>query len=306
MKLYVAVTDNDWYRFLAARPGLDEVNFWKPGGSGTFRALSPGEPFLFKLHAPENFIVGGGFFTHWSRPAPCSLVWRAFEEKNGAASLAEMRTRIAKYRRSTDSREDYAVGSIILSDPFFFPRETWIPAPKDFHLSTQVGKGYDLASGTGMALWNEVLLRRKSVRLDRIALPETPMYGEPTLARRRLGQGAFQLLVQDIYERRCAMTGEKVIHVLEAAHIRPVSEQGTHRIDNGLLLRSDVHTLFDRGYITVTPDYRMKVSQRLKADFDNGEEYLRLRDQIIRSPRNETDRPGKEFLEWHADTKFLG
>ena len=59
MKAFVAVTDGDWFRFLGSQRELDEVNFWQPGGNRRFAALSPGEPFLFKLHAPENFIVGG-------------------------------------------------------------------------------------------------------------------------------------------------------------------------------------------------------------------------------------------------------
>jgi putative restriction endonuclease len=50
--------------------------------------------------------------------------------------------------------------------------------------------------------------------------------------------------------------------VLQAAHIRRVREGGTHGVDNGLLLRSDVHTLFDRGYLTVTPAYQLRVSRR--------------------------------------------
>jgi putative restriction endonuclease len=89
--------------------------------------------------------------------------------------------------------------------------------------------------------------------------------------RQRLGQGTFRLLITDIYQKRCSVTGEKVLPVLQAAHIQPVSEGGTHRVDNGLLLRSDVHTLFDRGYVTVAPDFRVMVSSRLKKDFDNGE-----------------------------------
>jgi len=52
MKLYVGVTDNDWFRFLRDRPHLDEVNFWQPSGSSRFRALDPGGLFLFELHAP--------------------------------------------------------------------------------------------------------------------------------------------------------------------------------------------------------------------------------------------------------------
>ena len=55
MDLFVGVTDGDWYELLANEPGLDEVNFWQPGGNHQFRALSPGELFLFKLHSPLNF-----------------------------------------------------------------------------------------------------------------------------------------------------------------------------------------------------------------------------------------------------------
>ena len=74
MRLFVANTDVDWYRHLsrlaAAPGGLDEVNFWQPSGGGAFRALRPGQPFLFKLHHPENFIVGGGFFAHVQLTVP--------------------------------------------------------------------------------------------------------------------------------------------------------------------------------------------------------------------------------------------
>jgi len=69
MKFYVGITDLSWYSYLADQKP-DEVNFWRPSGLDTFRAVEPGEPFLFKLHSPRNFIVGGGFF---SRPQPDRL-----------------------------------------------------------------------------------------------------------------------------------------------------------------------------------------------------------------------------------------
>ena len=81
MKLWVGVTDEDWFTQLSRlRP--DEVNFWQPSGSRAFRALEPGELFLFKLHSPKNFIVGGGHFVRYSS-LPASLAWDAFSEKNG-------------------------------------------------------------------------------------------------------------------------------------------------------------------------------------------------------------------------------
>ena len=79
MKIWVGVTDKNWYDHLT-RLAPEEVNFWQPSGSRTFRVLQPGEPFLFKLHSPENFIVGGGFFVRYSA-LPASLAWEAFERK---------------------------------------------------------------------------------------------------------------------------------------------------------------------------------------------------------------------------------
>ena len=94
LKLYIGVTDRDWYELLRRLPELEEVNFWAPGGT-PFKALSAGELFLFKLHAPDHFIVGGGIFAH-DTLLPCSLAWEAFGQANGASSFTEMKARIAR------------------------------------------------------------------------------------------------------------------------------------------------------------------------------------------------------------------
>ena len=100
MDLFVGVTDGDWYELLANQPGLDEVNFWQPGGNHQFKALKPGELFLFKLHSPRHFIVGGGVFAHASL-LPLSLAWESFGISNGADTLIEMRRRIDAAKAST-------------------------------------------------------------------------------------------------------------------------------------------------------------------------------------------------------------
>jgi len=304
VKAYVAVTDNEWFRFLRSRAPLDEVNFWQPGGSRQFKTLSLGEPFLFKLHYPEHFIAGGGFFAHASLLSS-RIAWEAFGQKNGAGSLEEMRRRIEKYRRAPgDPHQDYTVGCIILLDPFFLDENDWIPPPKDFDKNIVQGKTYGLRSSTGKALWDDVLLRLHGRKRERVGEPDRAPYGDPVLVRQRLGQGTFRVLITDIYERRCAVTGEKALPALDAAHIKPVSEEGRHRIDNGLLLRSDIHKLFDAGYVTVAPDYRFLASRKLKSDFDNGEEYLQLTGSKLWLPKRSEDRPNREFLEWHADVVF--
>ena len=82
--------------------------------------LSPGDLFLFKLHSPNNYIVGGGFFETASL-LPVSLAWQTFGAGNGVRSLVRMRERIAKYRKEPiGPGEDPVIGNIILQEPFFF------------------------------------------------------------------------------------------------------------------------------------------------------------------------------------------
>jgi predicted restriction endonuclease len=114
------------------------------------------------------------------------------------------------------------------------------------------------------------------------------------------------VLVTDLYERRCAVTGERTLPVLQASHIKPYGQDGPHDPRNGLLLRSDVHTLFDLGYVTVTPDRRFEVSKRIKEEFTNGRDYYALHGQEIRLPIRPDVAPASEYLDWHASNVFRG
>ena len=60
MRLYVAVSDNEWFALHASKAEAEEVHFWRPPPSATFKVLHPGEPLLFKLQAPDNHIAGRG------------------------------------------------------------------------------------------------------------------------------------------------------------------------------------------------------------------------------------------------------
>ena len=117
-RLFVAVTDYDWFRLHASKEHVDEVNFWRPSSSATFKALPRGGLFLFKLHSPRNFIVGGGFFAKFLQ-VPLTLAWESFGEANGARTIIEMRERISKYRHEPITQfDDPLIGCIILAEPF--------------------------------------------------------------------------------------------------------------------------------------------------------------------------------------------
>ena len=306
LKAFVGITDNDWFNFLSGLQGIDEVNFWQPGGRTQFKTLSPGEPFLFKLHAPHHFIAGGGFFAH-STLLPLSLAWDAFREKNGAATFQEMRLLIER-RRRVSSIIDYQIGCILLEQPFFFRREDWIPAPEDFHPNIVQGKTYDLISGIGKRLWEQVEIRLQAIAplpIKREVGEQGQKYGTPITILPRLGQGSFRILVTDAYRRRCAITQERTLPALEAGHIKPFSESGPHKVSNGILFRSDIHRLFDSGYVTITRDYRFEVSHRIKEDYENGKDYYSLHGRSIQLPPQKEFYPAEEFITWHNDKIFL-
>src|SRR5208337_1619971 len=246
VKLVVAVTDSDWFDHLRAKPHLTEVNFWSPSDR-TFRALEPGDLFLFTLHAPRNFIAGGAWFAH-ATSLPCSLAWDTFGGENGAATLREMRARIARYtNRSPEDREDFRIGCRILTQPFFLPEYAWIPVSDIWPRHTVSFMTYATDEADGMRLWEKVQDAISAPALSGLAEPAA-RYGEPTLVRPRLGQGAFRVLVTDNYLRTCAVTRERTLPALEAAHIRPFADGGEHEASNGVLLRRDIHSLFDAGY----------------------------------------------------------
>ncbi|QAT63499.1 HNH endonuclease [Acidilutibacter cellobiosedens] len=307
--MYVGITDYDWFRTLK-QAKCDEVNFWKPGGKTNFKALDEGDLFLFKLHSPQDYIVGGGFFLKFSI-LPSSLAWEAFGLANGARSLFELHDRIYKYRKTNRiSDPDPQIGCIILSMPFYLEEDDWITVPDNWSKNIVQGKMYDTSEHYGKLLYQQIQEVLYSQRFNKNLLREDSVnsrYGKEQKIKPRIGQGAFKILITDAYHRRCAITGEKTLPVLEAAHIKPFSLDGPHEINNGLLLRRDFHTLFDRGYITIDKEFNVEVSRRIKEDFGNGKEYYAHHgSKLIILPGKKEQLPGPHYLEWHNENIYLG
>lgn len=187
-----------------------------------------------------------------------------------------------------------------------WPRDLWLAVPESWKPNIVSGKGFDVSEAEGLGLWQAVTERFVESKLGGHLNEAPALYGTPYLIAPRLGQGAFRLTVTDGYERRCAVTGEKTLPILDAAHIRSYADGGEHAPSNGLLLRTDIHRLFDLGYVTVTAGGHFVVSQRLKADFDNGKHYYELHGKTVRPPRIKDALPSLAALEWHHENRFLG
>lgn len=279
------------------------MNFWFPGEKQRFAGLEAGEPFFFKLKAPYDAIAGFGQFTRFEW-MPVWLAWEVFGEANGVRSEHELLDRLG--RLHAGKRRTDRIGCVFVAFPIFFTPDEWVERPGDWRRNAVRGLFYDLREGEGRRLWEDSTARAaapptwvaEDVELDR--------YGRPTALRPRLGQRSFRFAVLDAYRGACAVTTEHSLPVLDAAHIRPYGQGGTHTVTNGLPLRNDLHRLFDLGYLTVKPDLTVAVSGRLRDEYANGRTYYELSGRRIELPQLQEDKPSREALEWHGDEVFLG
>jgi len=114
---------------------------------------------------------------------------------------------------------------------------------------------------------------------------------------RRQGQGAFRRTLLKAYSSQCAVTGCRIEALLEAAHIVPYLGADTNVVSNGLLLRADIHTLFDLGLLWVDPDsLRVGMTDNLKVS-----EYGSLVQKPLLLPSILSDRPSIKALQSHLD-----
>jgi len=311
MKFWVGTTDSRWFNFLATR-APEEVNFWQPSTMPPFLNAPEGMPFLFKLKRPHNHIAGGGFFIRHSA-IPMSLAWEIFGQGNGAASLAELKDLLGPLSKGSLSLRE--IGCEVIANPFFLDPADWLSTPPGWSSNFVRGKMYETTHPDGAEIWSHVQQffvkcqppsSKNALATVGLSVQEdAPKYGVESLIEPRLGQGAFRLTLTDAYRKRCALTGESTLPVLEAAHIVPYANEGTHDVRNGLLLRADFHKLFDAGLVSVTPDLTIQISPRIREAWLNGKVYYRLHNQPLAvMPVNPLHRPDPDRLNWHFKNVF--
>lgn len=329
MRIVVGVTDSRWAAFLRDHPMICEANFWQPSPHG-FRALSEGEPFLFKTKRPGAFpevdmppysLVGGGFFEQYFE-MPVSEAWAIWGRSNGVESEQELLSRVQGYRDAKRHafHPDPTIGCVILRNIFFAPRGEELLQPPHWSPNNVTIEGYEVL-GQARKADSEYVLEAFQLLQGRARVDLTwdkdlagvevdwggPKFGTPVLMRPRIGQGRFRRAVDEAYGYQCAVTGSKTYPSLEAAHIRDYAHDlGTHAVSNALLLRSDVHTLYDRGYLGVDADLRLRVSLELRAHGWNGAEFYAKEAAGFRInvPEPAHLQPDREALDWHFRTKF--
>lgn len=117
--------------------------------------------------------------------------------------------------------------------------------------------------------------------------------------RSRRGQPRFRQSLVEAYDGRCALTGCDAPAALEAAHVRSHSAGGGYETRNGILLRADLHTLFDLGLLGVEPTTGRAL---LHPELLGTRYETELASAVLRPPRNPADRPdGQALAERNAE-----
>lgn len=109
---------------------------------------------------------------------------------------------------------------------------------------------------------------------------------------RREGQSEFRVGLIGIYSNKCCVTGENTPELLEAAHIQPYLTPESNHLQNGLLLRTDIHKLFDNGLLWIDHEYRVQVSSYIDSPY-----YKSLNGKKIHLPKDKRFYPSQEALQ---------
>jgi putative restriction endonuclease len=309
LSAFLGITDNNWFDYLRRNQITDEVNFWVPSAPSR-KHVEPGTLWLLKLHRTHlsdgtavDPIAGVGVFMHYS-VLPLQLAWDTFRDRNGVPTLDAFRYAIVRHRQPGADAWNINVGCAILDQVVYLPHDLWVPC----HTGSLVS-GKHMTSTDDQAIVRQVL-RNLELTPSTPQVHALPFYSPdytPQYALRevRQGQGTFRVEVTDAYHRQCAVSREHSLPVLEAAHIMEWSDTHTNDVTNGILLRADIHKLFDAGYVTIDSDgYRFVVSKRLKEDYDNGKEYYQLHGSRILLPEDPNAWPDRERIKSHNSERF--
>lgn len=295
----IAPTDINWFKFISSQNTPKLVNFWTPT-PWNIKKLQEGDQLLFLLKAPYRKIAGYGTFKYYENMS-AHEAWQKFGLGNGVTSLTELITSATGYSKIHSTKpinyDNPNIGCIVLENPVFFDEENYFkPEDVGINFPRQVVKLKYFNLELTQILEEENTLDKetsyKLVDVEKIA-------HKTISVKARKGQSLFRKNVFNAYKNSCAITGEMCSEVLEAAHIQQYINEDSNHIQNGLLLRSDIHVLFDAGLITFDNEYRVKVSPYLNSNY-----YQSLSGKSILLPKELHHRPSLIALELHNSEIF--
>ena len=285
----ISPTDLDWFHYLRRTGYNSEINFWTPT-PWNISKLSGGERLYFMLKSPIRKIGGYGQFLEY-RNLSVNEAWNKFGLKNGCTSKDEFISRLDKYKsvRSTDTRsaEVSEIGCILLTNAEFFDDLNFLDVD-DYKIdfSRYIVKIKYFNEDDPFPKSNESF----ESEFDLVPTDAEKLRKSRTVSERK-GQGSFRAKVTFAYQNKCCITGETTPELLEAAHIQPYIDESSNHVKNGLLLRVDLHKLFDNGLMYIDDEYCIHISPYVTSSY-----YQKYNGQCISLPEKERLYPSIEAL----------
>ena len=217
--------------------------------------------------------------------------WNKYGFKNGCTSKQELIDRLDKYKASNSSDErsvtDSEIGCIVLTNAVYFDDDKFLDLDNyEIDFSRFIVK---------IKYYNEIdpleIVIQSTVN-DFELLPTTlEKLKKSRLLTERKGQGNFRAIITTAYSNKCCITNETTPELLEAAHIQPYFDENSNHVKNGLLLRLDLHKLYDNGLLYIDETFKIHISPEVKSEY-----YQELNGLTIRLPENNNLHPSIEAL----------
>ncbi len=300
----IAPIHQEWFKALQQGEQHEEVNFWTPYPEET-NALKKGEPVYFLLEGGEAQIAGHGVFERYEQMT-LYAAWDRFGAANGVGSFREFKDRMSQ------SGVRGELGCVILRTPEFWGPQEFVSLNK--YGVTLEASARPVFTFKGQPPW--LLKRKRVVRTTQKRKRSAPTEATPieltpfTLvdgpmadreARRSQQEdipSEFEERLRSAYRRSCCITGETCLAALKATHIQPYVNPDSDHVQNGLLLRADLHALFAAGLITITHQHRVRTNIRLP------ESYQQFQYARIKLPAEKAYWPSQEALAFHQKEIF--
>ncbi len=274
----VAPTDLIWFEYLKTHCLIDDINFWTPS-DWRVKSLHPGDKFIFKLKGKDDRAGGYGTFVEYKYQS-LDATWKEFGTRNGFDCKSDFYQAIGGYQAQASSK----CGCIVLTDVVFFDSPISLSSV-GINFSRQVVKfktctqpfPFDSTTTPQLSSFNLVATSNKNKKSQ--------------LATYREGQGQFHTEVCAAYGKRCCISCETIPELLQAAHIQDYINKDSNHIQNGLLLRIDLHKLFDSGLLYIDDQYYVHVSSLVASPY-----YQQYNGKKITLPSNPSAWPSKDAL----------
>ena len=229
---------------------------------------------------------------------PIMQGWYAQSDSSPTSHIPQIDRRL----QERTSRESTTVGSEPRREPFLFdktPDANWYLTPNGWdyvldEIIPNLGSDIEQKYGSSKKILQDPELLGSLVSNESDVVKLNYHLVSRTIKQRR-GQPDFRRRLLSAYGGVCSVTGSNATEALEAAHITPVAHNGSMAISNGILMRADVHTLFDLGLLTINPKtMRVELSESLR-----NTDYAYLHDKKINLPKLESNFPSGGGLSIH-------